>query len=509
MGKILLIAEKDSLGQQIAKALKVSKKIQDGGAYYYESDSIIIAMASGHLLQRIPVVKSSELPYLPAQYALEPIKTKYKKLALIKKLANRSDVIEVCNACDPGREGELICHLIYEFTDCRKSYTRMWANTQTPLGIQKEFAGRKPSSDYVNLLNSALARHDADFKLGINATRCLQHLMQKTVGNNLLFSAGRVRTPTMAKIYDLEQQILNFKPTTYYELEVLLQDRAQQKLTAKWVHPDQLMQKEIWPDESDVPLEAEEAADDLRFKLLQVDTAEAIKIKCRRPPISITVDSNDTEIDQSPPGLFDITDLIEAANAEFKWSVKEVNDNLQQLYENGLVTYPRSESKFLGSDAVEATQATFAYLAEQGYMGAAVVLESGWVNAKNSVFDTQKLIDGHGGIVPEVPGDNVNILSFSTDAQKLYRLIAARFIAKFYPPAKFHVINYLFVINGEYFKATARACIDLGWRVLKGVDDLPVDDGMALDLHSLSLLNVEVQIKQTSPPQTFDVGENT
>ena len=231
MEKTLIVAEKDSLGAQIAKALGIGKKISDNGVSYYEGEAVIVAMASGHLVQRVPAEKSSEVPYLPHSYRLEPIKTKLKKLTLIKKLADRKDVTEICNACDPGKEGELIGWLIYSYTGSRKRYTRLWADTQTSEAIRKDFAERKPSSEYKNILNAALCRHDADFKLGINSTRCLQQLMNMLNGGGRMHSAGRVRTPTMAKIYDLEQKILNFKPVPYYDLSAKIEVGAGSVLT--------------------------------------------------------------------------------------------------------------------------------------------------------------------------------------------------------------------------------------------------------------------------------------
>ncbi|MCP2041129.1 DNA topoisomerase-3 [Neisseria sp. HSC-16F19] len=501
MGKILIIAEKDSLGAQIAKALGIKDKKSEGGCGFYENENVIVAMASGHLVQRIPAQNSTNLPFLPTSYKLEPIKQKFRKLALIKKLAHRQDVDEICNACDPGREGELIGYLIYAYTGCRKKYTRLWANTQTPIAIRQSFSERKPAEHYANQLNAALCRHDADFKVGINITRCLQTLMRKLHGEQQMHTAGRVRTPTMAKVYDLEQRILNFKPATYYELEATLQDIHGTQIKASWLHPDLGEAPDSEPEEDQ---DDQSDADVLAYKLTSRERAELYCNDCLETTHRVRTILEPVTVYEPPPGLFDITDLIEEANSRFKWPVKQVTDNLQVLYENGLVTYPRSESKFLGEDAVQLTAAKLAWLAVNGYPEAAAPVGCNAVTAEHYVFNTDKLIDGHGAIVPDVPAEDVSITQFTEDQQALYALIVSRFIKVFYPDAVYSVRRYLFSVGLHKFTASQKRCEDLGWRVL---EDKQPEAGPVFEIGNVALAGVEVLEKQTRPPKRLTIGK--
>lgn len=505
MEKTLIIAEKDSLGAQIAKALGIGKKFSDNGVSYYEGETVIVAMASGHLVQRVPAEKSSEVPYLPQSYRLEPIKTKLKKLTLIKKLADRKDVTEICNACDPGKEGELIGWLIYSYTGSRKRYTRLWADTQTSEAIRKDFAGRKPASEYKNILDAALCRHDADFKLGINSTRCLQQLMNMSNGGGRMHSAGRVRTPTMAKIYDLEQKILNFKPVPYYDLSAKIEVGTDSVLTAMWMHPETGNNEDDPLDDDGLRKENDEP----KNKLTERSKAEAVKQKSESQPVEISVLSEEKEQPLNPPDLFDLADLAEEANAEFKWSVEKVVETLQVLYESGLVTYPRSESKFLGDDGWEKTKAVFAYLYKIGFQQASLVIERDLVRPDDPVFNTDELVDGHGGIIPSIPEQGVSFKDFTQEQQDLYRMIANRFIAKFYPPAIFQIQTHIFDVNGEKYKSSSRVCIEKGWRDVSGATvgkDDPQPE-IIVNPVALNLLSIEILEKKTQPPKRLTLGK--
>ena len=505
MEKTLIIAEKDSLGAQIAKALGIGKKFSDNGVSYYEGETVIVAMASGHLVQRVPAEKSSEVPYLPQSYRLEPIKTKLKKLTLIKKLADRKDVTEICNACDPGKEGELIGWLIYSYTGSRKRYTRLWADTQTSEAIRKDFAGRKPASEYKNILDAALCRHDEDFKLGINSTRCLQQLMNMSNGGGRMHSAGRVRTPTMAKIYDLEQKILNFKPVPYYDLSAKIEVGTDSVLTAMWMHPETGNNEDDPLDDDGLRKENDEP----KNKLTERSKAEAVKQKSESQPVEISVLSEEKEQPLNPPDLFDLADLAEEANAEFKWSVEKVVETLQVLYESGLVTYPRSESKFLGDDGWEKTKAVFAYLYKIGFQQASLVIERDLVRPDDPVFNTDELVDGHGGIIPSIPEQGVSFKDFTQEQQDLYRMIANRFIAKFYPPAIFQIQTHIFDVNGEKYKSSSRVCIEKGWRDVSGATvgkDDPQPE-IIVNPVALNLLSIEILEKKTQPPKRLTLGK--
>jgi DNA topoisomerase III len=512
MGKILIIAEKDSLGKQIAKALNVTKKVKDCGSYYYESDRYVIGMAAGHLLSLVPCEAFSQLPYLPSKFDIQPIPSKLTKLMLLKKLGKRTDIDEICNACDPGREGELICYLIYKFIGVKKKYTRLWANTQTPSGILKDFSNRRSETDYKYLLQAALARAEADFKIGINATKCLLELMNKTKGNSLLFSAGRVKTPTIALIYDLEQRIINFKPKNFYEVHAKLVDNQGSTLLVYRKRVNPLGSKDVTlnTDRDDLNTSLDILAKDDRIYDKYIATQ--IKENCLQIPVQLKFEVLTRPQREAPPPLFDITDLIAAANRQYQFPVETITKDLQELYEKGFVTYPRSESQYLGNDAVSHIIDVFKFLSKINTTANAV-LENNWIQSDNAVFNTEKLIDGHGAIIPDIPGSDCDINILTENQRKLYQLIVERLITRFYPDALYNVKVYVIKINNEAFEATSKNCIELGWKSLKSLaeSDIKIENEKTcindFNLNEANLAEVEVISKLTTPPKRVALGE--
>lgn len=464
-------------------------------------------MASGHLVKLVPANASSEVPYFPEKFNITPISTKISKLNLIKYLAHRDDIDEICNACDPGREGELICYLIYKYINTNKKYTRLWANTQTPIGIRRDFENRKLEKDYKFLLESALVRTKGDFILGVNATRCLMNLMNKTEGNKSLFSAGRVKTPTIALICDLDNIIQNFIPKKFYEIHAKLKDDSNRsfQIYRKKIK-NSIDFENIDSSNSEVfknPFE-NEIAD---YKIYDKRDAELIKKICLKKPCKISYDVISKTGKEAPPQLFDITELIYSANKEFKYSVDLITKDLQELYENGLVTYPRSESKYLGEDAISHVKEILKVFAVQN-PNIEIILNKNLVNKDNPVFNTQNLIDGHGAIIPEIPNSDININNFSESQKQLYQLIVDRFVTKFYPDALYEQKSYIFNINGECFEASLKNYIDLGWKNLTdtNVKDVANRVNLEFNFNKAILSEIEIVEKETTPPKRLSIG---
>lgn len=511
MDKILIIAEKDSLAKQIATALVVKKRISDNNTYYYESDEFIIAAASGHLLALLPDDEFKELPYIPKKYNTKPILKKIAKLNLLKKLAKRPDVVEICNACDPGREGELIGSLIYEYLDSSKSYTRLWANTQTPQGIRKEFEKRKSENEYKNLLLAAKARNEADFLIGINTTKCLLELMKKKQGDTTLYTAGRVKTPTIALICDLEQAILNFTPKVYYEIQAKLVNPNGITLICNWKKEDSDFEKfdcrsKYSQDELEIT-----SNDSDHYRIYDKKIAEEIQQKCLEEPICLDISVSEVFGEESSPSLFDITDLIAEANKKFKFPVETIIKDLQILYENGFVTYPRSESKYLGDDAYPHIIEVFKYLSLDNPLSL-TVLENDWIKPNNKVFNTEKLIDGHSAIIPDIPSPDNNLI-FTDTQQQLYQLIIKRLIMKFYPNAEYKNTIYKLNINNENFQSISKSYIEFGWKKLLDEDDNKENTHQnnlrlcEFDIEKAQLQDVIIVDKVTFPPKRITLGQ--
>ncbi len=512
--KILLIAEKDSLGGQIAAAFGIKQKSSAG--YFYENDQVIIAMASGHLYQLSPKEKIETLPYLPfssgLQYMADP--NKMNRVTTIKRLMQRQDISEVCNACDPGREGELIGSVIVEQIGLQgKKFTRLWASSQAPDAILDSFKKRKEASHYANLLAAAKLRAEGDLVFGINSSRAITNLNRKKTGTQSSFSAGRVQTPTLAMIVIREQEIASFSSHPFWQVYLhLFVDDHLNKLI--WTTGKELGHSTASVDEDDQDEDDTEATNNSR--ILDKRQADSIRQKILNAVVTLNdVTQKASETFVEPPQMLDGTTLQSLANKELGFTLSKTMSLLQSLYDAGYVSYPRSESKFLAIDDKEQVIKSLKMLKEhRDFNDAAekIILNvDQWVDIskRRNFVERDKLIDGHGAIIPTEQPISGQI---SIDEANLYNLIIKRFLMAFYPAAEYAVIETLIKVNGETFYGHGRTLINPGWTEIAPVKANKPDKEVSLmtpinGSSKLTIADVKVIESKTKPPHRFTEGK--
>src|SRR5882762_4215102 len=332
MGKALIIAEKPSVASDISKALGKFQKQAD----YFENDDFVISSAVGHLLTIIPPegVEAKRgkwtfrcLPVIPPHFDLLPIERNENRLKVLAKLIKRKDVDALINACDAGREGELIFRNIVKFTKAKQPIKRLWLQSMTPAAIREGFAQLRDDVSMRPLADAAVCRSEADWLVGINGTRAMTAFNSKTGGFHLT-TVGRVQTPTLAIVVEREERIKNFVPRGYWEIHGTFDARAG-AYPGRWF--DEKFSK---GKEGDADLKPE--------RVWAVRQAEAIRDKCLGKPGVVTEESKPTT--QAPPLLYDLTSLQREANGRFGFSASRTLQIAQRLYEHHkVVTYPRTD----------------------------------------------------------------------------------------------------------------------------------------------------------------------
>lgn len=478
MDKCLIIAEKPSVMRDIAKAL--------GGftdhKTHFERDDVIVGAARGHLAE-IVLPEGEDvgydlyrLPMLPKNFSLavstDP-KTKSTdkdakaRIDQLKKLMERKDVVRIVNACDAGREGELIFRYIYMYNQCRKPFTRMWLQSMTPDSISEAYGNQRTSAQMQNLFHAAQSRSEADWYIGINGTRGLSRLHEMRFGERELLTAGRVQTPVLALLVDREDHIKNFKPRDYWEVHASFAAAAGD-YHGKWIDP--AFKKE---DAKDGDAEID--------RFLDKDKADAIVAKCQGSNASSVVDKSDPK-SQGAPKLFDLTTLQREANIKFGLSAKKTLDCAQVLYEEfKALSYPRTDSSALPEDYVESAKGILKSFGGTKYaeLGARAV-DSDWVKPVKSIFDNSKISD-HFAIIPTTqrPSGLESHKDHGKELPLIYDLVVRRFIAAFYPPAKSMKTVRLTTVMDEVFKSEGSVLLDAGWKAVYGKD---ADDNDAKSL---------------------------
>lgn len=337
--KILIIAEKPSVARDICAALG-GFKLSAGG--FYESPSAIVSSAVGHLVEIFSKEAEatgkdlSTLPVIPKPFELRPITRTQKQLALLKKLIYRPDVGTVVNACDAGREGELIFRLVYEFCNCRKPMKRMWLQSMTTAAIQTAYNKMAPGSQYDALAQAARSRAEADWLIGINGTRAVSMLWMRQTQKYEVMGVGRVQTPTLGMIVQREHEIRNFVPRPFFEVIGHFKI-ASGEYTGRWNQSG--AETEGNGDNSD------------KNRFFEKEKALAVLQKCQGVTPEKTSEVSQTE-KKNAPKLFDLTTLQREANKHFGLSAKETLGIAQDLYEKHKVTtYPRTDSSALPEDS--------------------------------------------------------------------------------------------------------------------------------------------------------------
>src|SRR5207248_4259536 len=389
MGKALIIAEKPSVASDIAKALGGFSKHDE----YYESDKFVLSSAVGHLLELIVPeefeVKTGKwtfahLPVIPPHFGLRPIEKTESRLKVLTKLLKRKDIDQLINACDAGREGELIFRYIVKHTKARQPIKRLWLQSMTPAAIREGFASLRDDQSMLPLADAAVCRSESDWLVGINGTRAMTAFNSKSGGFHLT-TVGRVQTPTLAILVEREEKIRAFVPRNYWEVRGTFAGSGG-NYDGRWFD-------EAWKKKEDDPdARAERLWDEAR--------AHALVAKCAGRPGEVTEESKPTT--QGAPLLYDLTSLQREANGRFGLSARTTLSLAQSLYEkHKALTYPRTDSRALPEDYLATVKATMESLAESNASGgiARQVIRQKWVRPNKRMFDNAKVSD-HFAIIP-------------------------------------------------------------------------------------------------------------
>ena len=493
MGKALIIAEKPSVAGDIAKALGGFKKQED----YYESDQYVLSSAVGHLLELIVPAgvepakgkwSFAHLPVIPPHFDLQPIEKAAARLKVLMKLIKRKDVSSLINACDAGREGELIFRNIVRYTKSKLPIQRLWLQSMTPTAIRDGFSKLRTDQDMIPLADAATSRAEADWLVGINGTRAMTAFNSKS-GGFYKTPVGRVQTPTLAIVVEREAKIKKFVPRDFWEVIGTFKAEAGE-YTGKWFD-----EKFVKPDkDGDTDLKPE--------RLWEVTRAEAIRDKCLNKPGTVTEESKPTT--QLSPLLYDLTSLQREANSRFGFSASNTLKIAQGLYErHKVLTYPRTDSRALPEDYQQTVQATLKMLTGTSYASFAdTILKNAWVKPNKRIFNNAKVSD-HFAIIPttEVPKN------LTEPEQKLYDMVTKRFLAIFYPAAEFLETTRITRVENEPFKTTGKVLVTPGWLAVYGKDAQAEDTPSLAPVKSneqVQTTAIEVKQNQTKPPPRFN-----
>lgn len=435
MGKILVIAEKPSVARDIATVLGCKGR----GDGFIAGEKYVVTWAVGHLVSlyepeeydvNYKKWRFETLPIIPKVMKIKPINTTKKQFDIIKKLMEDKNIDSLICATDAGREGELIFRYTYEAAGCKKSFQRLWISSMTDEAIKEGFASLKNGSEYDNLYSSAKCRSEADWLVGMNASRAF------TLKYNALLSVGRVQTPTLAIIVNRQKEINNFVPLDYFEVNSLYQGF-----------------KGTWFDK--VTKES---------KISNKNNAEELAQKIKDKSGIVTDIENDKK-KQVPPLLYDLTELQRDCNKKFGLSAQNTLDIVQSLYEKRkMVTYPRTDSRYLSSDMVGKIKSTLIKLNLEPYCQfVSYILNLPKLPMSKRIIDNKKITDHH-AIIPTDIKPNLALLS--PDEFKVYDLIAKRFICVFHPNYEYTITKITTEVENENFLTKGKTILKLGWMEL-------------------------------------------
>jgi DNA topoisomerase-3 len=460
MGKKLIIAEKPSVANDIAKVLGKFKKEKD----YFENDDYVISSAVGHLVE-IQAPESAEpkrgkwkienLPVVPDHFELNPITKTEARLKLLKRLLKRKDVDSVINACDAGREGELIFRYIMEWAKVDKPSQRLWLQSMTPNSIRQGFEALREDEEMIPLSDAAHARSEADWLIGINGTRALTSFNSQGGGFRKT-TVGRVQTPTLSIIVHREEEIQRHVPVDYSEVHATFQVAAG-SYEGRWFDEDFKKPKE--------PGEHLKVSDYKAERIWERDKAEAIVSACEGMEGAIEEASKPTK--QAPPLLYDLTSLQRDANARFGFPARMTLSVAQRLYErHKALTYPRTDSRYLPEDYLATVRSAIGKLSgtELG-AHAQYLIDNDRIKPSKRIFNSAKVSD-HFAIIPtgEIP------FKLKEEEEKLYRMVAQRFLAVFFPEAIHEVTTRITRVGEDRhaFKTEGKVLKEAGWLAVYG-----------------------------------------
>ncbi len=492
--KTLVIAEKPSVAQDLARALGMKP---GRGAEFYEDDRYVVSSAVGHLLE-LTVPEEHEikkgkwslekLPHMPPEFALAPIDKNANRLAVLKRLIKRKDVGHIINACDAGREGELIFRNIIRFTNAKQPIERLWLQSMTPEAIRSAFNALRSDADLRPLADSAVSRSEADWLVGINSTRALTAFNSRG-GGFLKTTAGRVQTPTLAILAEREEKIRAFVPRAYFEVFADFGVKSGQ-YRGRWFN-----------EKFDATANTDEQAKAER--LWTQAEAEALIAKCTGKPGIIQEEKKPAS--QASPLLYDLTSLQRDANGRFGFPARMTLQIAQALYEkHKVLTYPRTDSRYLPEDHVATAQQVMGGFSDPNLARhARKALQQNWVKPNRRIFNNAKVSD-HFAIVPT----GTEPKGLDDKEQRIYELVAKRFIAVFYPAAQFEDTTRITRVEGEAFKTTGRIIIDPGWLAVYGREAEGADSEKAVAPvekdEQAQTLKVELAENITKPPARYN-----
>jgi DNA topoisomerase-3 len=502
MSKTLVIAEKPSVAADLARALGGKA----GRAEFFEVDDYIITSAVGHLVELCLPNKMTggkglswkldSLPIIPEEFELQPIARSADRLAVVKRLLKKPEVTAVINACDAGREGELIFHNIIQLTGCKKPVKRLWLQSMTQGAIKEGFAHLRDDAEMQPLAAAAICRSESDWLVGINSTRALT-AVNSGQGGFQLTPVGRVQTPTLAILVEREEKIRAFVPKTYFEVHAEFAVAAGSYAGR-------------WYDEGFKKSEEEtDAVDKKAERLWDKRRAEEIQRKCAGKPGLIEETKKSTS--QASPLLYDLTTLQREANGRFGFSAKRTLQLAQRLYEHHKVlTYPRTDSRYLPEDTMPAVKAAFKSFEDKDLRRhAEAALAKDWVIKTGKVFNNAKVSDHH-AIIPT----GASTAGLDEVEAKLFQMVAQRFVAVFYPPARFDVTTRVTRVEEEPFKSEGKVLTDPGWQAVYGKQAVAEGEDDAKTLVPVAAANgalepartdsVEVHEAQTRPPARYN-----
>lgn len=481
MKKSVVIAEKPSVARDIARVLDCNKK----GNGFLEGNKYIVTWALGHLVtladpesydEKYKTWKLEDLPMLPNELKLVVIKQSSKQFHAVKSQLQRSDVEEIIIATDSGREGELVARWILAKAKVNKPTKRLWISSVTDKAIKDGFRNLKPGKAYENLFASAVARSEADWYIGLNATRAL------TTRFNAQLNCGRVQTPTVAMIAAREDEIKNFKSQTYYGIEAQTKDNL--KLT--------------WQDAKG------------NSRSFDKESIDGIVKKLGKQP-AIIKEIEKKQKKSFSPGLYDLTELQRDANKIFGYSAKETLNIMQKLYEqHKVLTYPRTDSRYLSSDIVETLPERLRACGAGEYRPLTNKILSKPIKVSKAFVDDSKVSDHHAIIPTE---GYVNFSAFTDKERKIYDLVVKRFLAVLFPAFEYEQLTLRAKIGDENFVARGKTILSTGWKEVyeNRVEDEDAGDDLKEQIlpriekgDTLNLRLIAQTSGQTSPPARFN-----
>ncbi|MFC6281625.1 MULTISPECIES: DNA topoisomerase III [Polaromonas] len=464
--KTLVIAEKPSVAQDIVRAITPTAGKFEKHDEYFESDEWLVTSAVGHLVEiqapeEFDVKRGkwsfANLPVIPPYFDLKPMDKTKTRLNAIVKLAKRKDVGALVNACDAGREGELIFRLIQQYAGSKLPVKRLWLQSMTPAAIREGFETLRSEKQMQGLADAARSRSEADWLVGINGTRAMTAFNSRD-GGFFLTTVGRVQTPTLSIVVEREEKIRSFVSRDYWEVHATFLAEAGE-YPAKWFDPK--WKKSVANADNAEP-DAELKAD----RVWSEKEARAIADAVRGKTATVTEESKPTT--QAAGQLFDLTSLQREANGKFGFSAKTTLSIAQSLYErHKALTYPRTDSRALPEDYLPVVKKTFEMLEDSGMRHlaphAATALKGNYIKPNKRIFDNAKVSD-HFAIIPTLQAPS----GLSEAEQKLYDLVVRRFMAVFFPSAEYLVTTRISQVLEHSFKTEGKVLVKPGWLAIYG-----------------------------------------